>query len=148
MSYANFFPMIDPAVLDMSPKLYRMKYGERYYVGPIRIGQVFAWRPELPRARELVIVTEITIPGDPDHEATAKTLQFRDSRVQFPPSMDDLIWTTALDRAHPDYGRGPFHNTEDNFRAAVQATIFKDMATEPQVLPLNSLELVMSGKDG
>ncbi len=147
MSYANVFPIIDPAVLDLNPDLYRCG-GGRYYVGPIRVGQIFAWCPELPRARELVIVTKITTPGDPEHEATAKSMQFRGVRVLFPPSMDDLIWTKALDRSHPYYGRGPFHNTEDHFRSSVQATLYKDMAAELQVLPLNSLELAMSGKDG
>ena len=45
------FPKIPEAVLVRHKGLLR---------GPIAIGEVFAWEPDLPHARELVVVVELT----------------------------------------------------------------------------------------
>lgn len=53
MTIPRFRPIIDPAVLLPS---------ERPYKGPIRVGDVFAWEPDLPSARELCVVTRVDAP--------------------------------------------------------------------------------------
>ena len=37
-----------------------LKRGPRPYMGPIEPGEVFAWEPDLPYARELCVVTRLT----------------------------------------------------------------------------------------
>lgn len=86
-------PIIPEAVIIRPPP------GCGGYSGEIRPNHVFAWEPDLPHARELVIVTKIT--GD-DRER--------------------LIWTVPID------GGDEVYNDESRFREACCATRFNPMA--------------------
>ena len=89
-----FKPMLFPEEL-------RMHDGN--LVGPIDLGEVFAWEPHLPWARELLVVTRIELPAG-------------DERV---------IYT----RPFPSYG-AENRNNEGRFREAVVRTWFQLMPTE------------------
>lgn len=62
--------------------------GERPYPGDINPGDVFAWEPDLPYARELVVVTFVdklrigTRPLDGDREVFNDIDRFREAVVQ------------------------------------------------------------------
>lgn len=62
--------------------------------GPIKPGHIFAWEPDIPHARELVVVTRVE--GDSD---------------------DARIWSRPID------GDNEVWNTVDRFREAAYATI-------------------------
>lgn len=79
----------------------RMHEGD--LVGPIELGEVFAWEPHLPWARELVVVT----------------------RIEEPPGDERVIYA----RPFPSYG-AENGNDEGRFRAAVVRTWFNLMPTE------------------
>lgn len=89
LSRLPVMPAIEESVIDRS--------GPQGYDGPIAVGAVFAWEPDLPHARELLIVTRID--GD---------------------SRCCVIWTKPLtrDRAHT-------WNDESRFREAVYPTHYK-----------------------
>lgn len=79
--------MIPEAVLVREP---------RPYAGGISAGDIFAWEPDLPRARELVIVTRITVDN-----------------------YDEKIYM------RPIYGGKEYWNDADRFREAVVPTLHK-----------------------
>lgn len=90
----------------------------RRYEGPIEIGEIFAWEPDIPRARELVIVCQV-------------------DEIQ---NDERRIWTLNLNspmRGNPDRWRAamrhtaqfaldgaPVWNDESRFREAVVPTMF------------------------
>lgn len=76
----------------------------RPYKGNIEVGMVFAWEPTLPHARELILVTAISLPHLGE---------------------EALIHTETLS---DDSRTGQtFSNTEDRFREAVVPTMFNKM---------------------
>lgn len=93
---------------------------QRPYNGEIRPGDIFAWEPDLPYARELLIVTEISEPPPP--------LEIRHARgiAHISCGSGLQIWTVPF----PDGGR-EINNDISRFREAVIPTLFK-----PQQIPL------------
>lgn len=101
--------------------------GERPYEGPIEVGMVFAWEPDLPHARELLVVTRIGGPLAPlvaNHGAG--------SAVIFRGDDDERkIWSTFFGEDPMPWRRGQDRevwNDESRFREAVVPTIYKPMA--------------------
>jgi hypothetical protein len=91
-------PEIDPAV---------MVSGPRPLVGDIRLGEVFAWEPGLPHARELCIV----------------------SRIVTEPGRETIIWTYDM-----DYRREVW-NDESRFREAAVRTQHVPLPARPLAIP-------------
>lgn len=89
---------------------------KRPYKGAIGVGDVFAWEPDLPHARELCVVTRITGPLEPEAitHSRGTAVLFRGSE------------TTILTR--PLGGGKEVWNDESRFREAVVLTIFRPMA--------------------
>jgi hypothetical protein len=86
----------------------------RWYAGEIAPGEIFAWEPDLPHARELVLVTRVI--GDAA-------------------SGDRRIYTRGLDdRAPKALGSTPHvlerWNEESRFREAVVPTLMKPWPVE------------------
>ena len=84
-------PIIDAALLR----------GPRPLVGPITPGEVFAWEPDLPHARELLIVRRLY-------------------------EIDGEGWVEAWDMEY----QGTHHNEEARFREACQRTMFNAFPAE------------------
>lgn len=80
-------------ILPMIPSAY-LAPSKRPYSGAIKPGDVFAWEPDLPHARELLVVTRIV-------DETHRT----------------LVWTRHID------GDEEVYNDIDRFREAVVPTI-------------------------
>ncbi len=74
-------PIISEAVLRRDQCMPGFRECPRWYGGEIEPGMVFAWEPDLPHARELVVVTRIT--GSPRRPAiwTRPILGSRDDEV-------------------------------------------------------------------
>jgi hypothetical protein len=89
----------------------------RPYAGQIRIGQVFAWEPDLSHARELLVVTRIGPPPPPTavHHSRGVAIISNGS--------DDVVYT----RHFPD-GKTEVWNDLSRFREAVVPTRYKDVA--------------------
>lgn len=97
--------------------------GERPYSGPIEPGDVFAWEPDLPHARELVVVSRI------ERQVSGAGYQCR-------------VWCRRIDGTEYFDGRKEVYNPEDVFRAAVVPTRFKRFPPHPaDALPTTPLPL-------
>jgi hypothetical protein len=116
-------PQIPEAYLDRRGVVHLRLEGEkgltRTYEGPIEVGMVFAWEPDIPTARQLCVVCEITEPENDERR----------------------IWTMDLDspmRGRPDRWRpmmrhiaaylfagAPTWNEEGHFRHAVVPTMLR-----------------------
>lgn len=86
------------------------------YTGPIEPGMVFAWEPDLPKARELIIVTRVTQPGDPDAPGGSE-VEHATGTAYFLPPLETTIWAQSLTGNDSEIS-----NTESRFREAVKAT--------------------------
>lgn len=87
--------------------------GERPYKGRINPGDVFAWEPDLPHARELVVVTRISTPDND------KVIVHARGSAVISGGHEQRIWTRSID------GDDEFWNDESRFREAVVPTLFK-----------------------
>ena len=111
-------PMIDEAVLvrggerPYAAEIVRGVRGHRLYKGPINPGDVFAWEPDLPHARELVVVTRITGPGED------QTIEHALGVAVLSGGHEQRVWTRPLD------GDEEVWNDESRFREAVVPTLF------------------------
>ncbi len=107
-----------------------------HYEGDLHVGQVFAWEPDIPTARMLVIICAITGPGEDEvinhdrgvaiisggHETRIWTLAL-DSPMRRCPER----WRAAMQHAGGTYVSGaPVWNDESRFREAVTPTLFSD----------------------
>lgn len=109
-------PAIDRTVLDFSGCCLRdTDEGPiRWYGAEIRVGQVFAWEPDLPYAREMLVVTRVggAPPDTVIHHATGTATLSGGSA--------DKIWARPID------GTREYYNDESRFREAVVPTTMKD----------------------
>ena len=129
-------PPIDPVVLDYRDLEYRKDDDGNachFYSGPLRVGMVFAWEPDLPHARELLIIVGICDPKEPLEVKHSRGVAFisRGNETQ--------IWSMPLDSPHRGepftgrvsplpylWDRGAVPNDEGRFREAVIPTLVKD----------------------
>jgi hypothetical protein len=79
------------------PEAYIVRNAPRPLLGDIRPGMIFAWEPDSPTARELVIVTRVE---------------------------PDKVWARNLEESRGGYLG--YVNDEDRFREACWPTLFKD----------------------
>lgn len=91
-----------------------------HYEGDLHVGQVFAWEPDIPTARELVIICSIT-----EREL--------DERAIWTLSLDSVMrgqrerWEKAMRHvARSMFAGAPVWNDESRFREAVTPTLFND----------------------
>lgn len=115
-------PMIPEAYLDRRGVVH-LKRGrgeslDRQYEGPIEVGMVFAWEPDLPWARELIVVCEIVEPDDDERRIWTMPIDspMRGKRTR---------WEAAMRHVAPYLFAGaPVWNDEGRFREAAVPTIF------------------------
>jgi hypothetical protein len=109
--------------LPTKPQLFpgELQMHEGNLEGPIGLGEVFAWEPHLPWARELIVVT----------------------RIEEPPGDERVIYT----RPFPSYGTEN-GNDEGRFREAVVRTWFRLMPTEKPALAIPSLAGLLPSMEG
>jgi len=120
----SLFPILPPipaAYIDWSGIEWRKNEDDggrtryHWYTGPIEVGMIFAWEPDLPHAQELLIVVKI------DEETVRAEKQ---------------IWTMPLDSPYrgkpwtphvaPQLFEGkPLPQDEGRFREAIVTTYFK-----------------------
>ena len=92
----------------------------RPYDGPIEVGQIFAWEPDIPTARCLCIVSRIELEPPPPmivHHAQGTAVLSN--------GFGPVIWTWDF----PDRTKECWNN-EDSFREAVVPTKFKPHTPE------------------
>jgi hypothetical protein len=99
-----FRPVIAEAFLRRSGRPYR---------GDIRPGDVFAWEPDLPHARELCVVTRLTGPREDE------VIRHARGTAVICGTGEPLVWSRPLD------GDDEWWNTESRFREAVVPTLFR-----------------------
>jgi hypothetical protein len=101
-------------ILPPIPEAYLHRHGRGNYQGLIDPGMIFAWEPDLPYARELIIVVAITKALPPivvEHGRGTAFISQGD---------DDVIWTSRVD----DLSKKTW-NYFSQFREAVVATRLK-----------------------
>lgn len=111
-------PKIPRAVLSdhhMVMKLDRDRKLFRWYDGPIRPGMIFAWEPDLPHARELIIVVHVDMSGGDEARVWTRSLG---SPRRGKPFMPHLVPHLLPGHEIP--------SDESRFREAVVSTTFKD----------------------
>lgn len=90
----------------------------RQYEGPIEVGMIFAWEPDVPTARQLAVVCEITTPADDEIRIWTMGL---DSPMREQPER----WKAAMRHVSSHLFEGaPTWNDESRFREAVVPTMF------------------------
>jgi len=87
----------------------------RWYAGEIEPDMTFAWEPDLPYARELVVVVRIAEAGDPI------TIRHARGLASISQGRGTLIWTRLINQP----AALAIWNTESRFREAVVPTLFK-----------------------
>lgn len=126
MNNAAMRPAIDPSLLaydatTLKPDPDGRPY--RWYDGDIRPGQVFAWEPDLPHARELLVVTRVGGPPPAD-----VTVEHARGTAYFPAPLGLLIWSRPFEAGQSASAPArEVYNDEDRFREAVVPTLFKDV---------------------
>lgn len=120
---------IDPAILvygDCVLKADADGVPHRWYDGEILPGQVFAWEPDLPHARELLVVTRVGGPPPP-----GQVIEHARGTAIFPPPLGVLIWSRRFDGERfgttASFAR-EVYNDEERFREAVVPTLMRDVA--------------------
>jgi hypothetical protein len=83
----------------------------RWYAGPIEPGEIYAWEPDLPHARQLMLVTRVANRA-PDEPA---------------------IWCAPIADGQAQHDKAVW-NDESRFREAVVPTIMNPWPTEPAQL--------------
>lgn len=109
-------PAIDRAVLDFGGCTLRDTDDGpmRWFAGDIRPGQVFAWEPDLPHARELLVVTRV---GDPPPDTVVRHAR---GVAVLSGGRGPMVWARPID------GTREYYNDEDRFREAVVPTTMRD----------------------
>lgn len=98
-----------------------LRRGKRPYKGNIVPGDVFAWEPDLPHARELVVVTRITGPHFPNPIEQPFLIDFSEGN-------ELTVWTRPLN------GWEEAGNEMSRFREAVVPTAFNRMLPTPPTI--------------
>lgn len=115
------------------PECYIIRHGVGPYTGPIRIGQVFAWSPDIPEARLLIIVTHIGTDSADRlflHSSGVAELSSHQSKS----SSDGIIWSRPLHKPENGMRDDEYWNEEDHFRHSVFDTRFRSMKLAPERL--------------
>lgn len=111
-----------PAKPPISPVLL-VPHGDGPYEGAIRPGDVFAWEPDLPHARELLVVSCVERAAYmPEYASPAGEPLAPETPGGI---FTEIVWCRRLDGGTFAGGRDQVGNPIDRFREAVVATMFK-----------------------
>ena len=122
------------------PYIVRNRGGE-HYTGNIRVGQVFAWNPDIPEARVLIVVTRITGGAAVGNRIVKHSSGVAVLMHPMTPGNQGIIWCRTLDK--PEHGTNDkeFWNEESHFRESVYPTRFRDMEAYPQTRTLQPVDI-------